>query len=328
MSTLYKTLKNRVERALRSKKRQQQLKDPATNWFQSIVGRRILHRYIQKNPEFRKDVQTLRLPESSKTAMLKHIQMLADNSPEGMVTIEGDLDRLDPAQWLDVEHALVQAMLNRPNKKQVAYSELSREMDLSGITMDMPKFLYGFCNVKYGVSLSCVLMFLSSAATLFSSHTIDSHLWTAVLVMLSGITTTFGAMLLVASEPHGISEEDLDAMTQGLSGTWDEVFAMTTMEDAILMGMASGIIARGLGSDTHRTALDVTGMSPASALRLMTLAVDGRGGFNTKRAEWLISAVENCPDAPNENAIHGVDLSRLRKKEIEEVKEVVPAQIH
>lgn len=315
MSNVYALIKQRVETALQANNFQEQLTKGYTNWMNCPVGRRILHWYVKQNPEVRAQVQALQLSAKTKANMLAYIQRLAQFAPPGTVAIDGELTDVNALQWLEIEYALVCALIRRPHQKSVSYADVLAQWKPASTVLDLSSFLYGFCNLKESLvsqsARKCLaatgLLGVTAGLTMFASPILGGLMLATGSGMLGYCLYKFAAIA-----PSIVKMKTLDYMASHLSQSWDDVLAMSSMEDAILIAQIAGVYSFGLSAEPEHPTPNVLAMRPAELLGLTSRVIDNDGYFNEKFAQTLLKHVKNSPSLNIRNTLNGVDLSALR----------------
>lgn len=297
-------------------------------WLGSIVGRRLLHRYIERTGQHH-SLNAIPLTAQSRASILEELQTASKQIPSGTIVIEGNMAQVQISDWLAVEANAIKEILTNSPKVKINVADL---LDALPEQSDSPAFIRSFApswSIFGDMQLAASLLAIFVCGTLL---TLDPALR---LLGMVAAGASLPLVLLISTllyrnvqAAHG---KPVFQAADDLSSTWDDVFAMRTDMDAVLLGMLFGIINEGRALGSNRVIPDFLAMAPAQAYLIATKLVNKYGYFNSNLADMLLTETEKLAVAPsmvNAGIIDGFDLSAFQQQANPEPEVISQQPVH
>lgn len=267
-------------------------------WLNFAVGRRLLHRHLLAAKQ-EHELDSIEASASKLQSILNSLKLATMQLPQDTVVVEGDMAKIRMSEWLCLEAFLVQQILMHTPKRKVKSTDLMRLLPSQGYC---PSFIRK-CNYKW-VSVARYSPWALTGHILgFCSTIALAALGFEYAVLVTAITTlgllwvTFFGRELYDCVAGSLVEE----AGKGLSLTWDDVFAMRTEMDAVLLGVLFEVINQGRVHNPDRVMPDFLAMSPYQAYSIAIRALTGAGLANEALSNTLFDAVENIADTEDQS---------------------------
>lgn len=288
-------------------------KDAAENtkggsWLGTIVGRRLLHRHLLRTGQ-QELLNSTEISPVKRAAVLRLLASASKQVPAGSVIIEGKMSDMRMSDWMDLEISLIKQILVQSPKIKIKPSEvlyrLHPRSDCPAVIRGLNPGWKSLVNSKSLAPIPMLVGLITSMLFAFNGE------------MSGAIVATVGSALSIGYAKacdfiERVSTGDLvEKAGELISSTWDEVFAMRTEMDAVLLGALYGVITHGREDNPELPIPDFLEMTPYQAYAITTKVLDEAGKFNDKVVSKLFDAVADVKKhhtEPDSGIVEGFDL--------------------
>lgn len=273
MGNIYISCMRRLTTALTKLKWKTEFESQQSEWLKTGVARQLL-RHAMLNLSDKQQLVGVEVDPKVLTPVLDSVQRLSTSVGPGRVSVIGNLNDMTILDWLNLEAVLLKERLTTGPKVTLS-EQLVVDRVLPEKVSHLPAIVrkYRLLELKALAAL-CVTFPLSFAGFTGIWHATQSTVISELTVLLSSMTSVVvSALFMLVTEVRELiqARRAIDATSaNSLSSTWDDVFALKTQTDALLVGMLADICDMALTKNPSASLPDFMALSPATALKLAT----------------------------------------------------------
>lgn len=275
--------------------------------FTSFLNRRMLHRFVLKSNR-QDDLNALTIHSENMASLLQVVHRAAELIPAGSVVIQGSVSHMTNSDWLNLELTLIKEQLQSKNVFKVSASALQ---SFRHFPTHIPAALRRHEPLEFQFFQSSfhVLLLLIQALSLpffLLSKEIGWVIAGATNLALIAIQLT----LMVSLSKYESGQFEQDAR-ETVSSNWDDVFAMKSNEDAVLLGLIAGVIYHAQKRTPDTPIPDFLAMTPKQAMEVTLRMLTSSGYFEEQRCFEQIQQLYRASETSASNVVGGFDFSIL-----------------
>lgn len=272
MTDIYTSCMNRVNKALSKLKWESAFKAKSSQWMQTGVARQLALHAMLNNPSKQSPTEMAVNPEVL-TPVLDSIKRLSSSIGSGRVSVIGRMEDMTLFDWLKLEAILLKERLGSSEHKYPLHENLATNPRFIKADSNIPAIIGQYqqpCLKVLAIFIGTFLVSIGALNYLASAThvALSVDIGIAMSIVVSSITTCSVGILTGLRESLQTSHAMSTTAAGGVSSTWEDVFALKTQTDAILVGMLIDICDTALTKNLEFKLPDLMALPPSTAFKL------------------------------------------------------------
>lgn len=276
MINFYSGYKAKIQTMLGKKVWVKALTRTRSDWLSSFLNRRLLHRFCLQ-AENKKTLDSISMHSGNLDSVLKVVHHATQHVTPGKVVVQGDMTQMKISDWLHLDLLLIKEQLNSETVFDVSNHALTAFMARRAY---MPAALRDYKPLWLKALVGMPGCFLDMLA-MFSVYHASLHYSFGLLATTAMFCGLFVWLLAHVGLAINSCRYQYDAfedhMLPFISTTWDDVFEMRSAEDAILLGLVSGVIHKAQQEDANVSIPNFLAMAPSQAFKILVRSLRNDG---------------------------------------------------